>query len=745
MLNSKKYFLFFLLIGFGSLVFGQSGWPKVIPFKNGGSATVYQPQPDNFEGNKIEGRSAVAVRETKTSEPVFGVIFFDAKMDVDKNSRTAVLESIVITASKFTGVDDTAKLNKLSRFLEAEIPKWNLEISIDALVATIKKEHPNAEIYNNDPPEIIYAIRPSTLIMLNGDPYIKMDKKMDAERVLNTPSLIFKEGSQWNLYNGGVWYKSASVLNGWAEQRNLSAKVKSINDQIKKQEKENNDGKEVTAKPEVTEIIVRTKAAELIQSKGTPEYKDIAGTSLSFISNSPNNIFKDKNTGSIYILIAGRWFKSSSLNGSWTFNEPDKLPADFSKIPEGSDKDEVLSSVAGTDAAEEAMIDAEIPQTAKVDRKTATVKVEYDGAPIFKKIDGTSLELAENASVTVMKEAGGSYFALDNGVWFISSSATGSWSVATRRPKDVENIPMQNKAYNTKFVHIYEVTDSYTIQGYTAGYLGSYIQGDPVIVFGTGFYYAPWYGSMYYPGPCTWGFGFCYNPWFGWSMNYGFNIGFIHFGFGFGWGGWFGPPMYHPPYRPPYLGGGYYGRPRPGGNVNMGNNINININSNNNNIYRPNRPGNNGGSNRPGIVTKPGNNRPGTINRRPGSNYGTGNQRPGLGNGNNNLPNRPGAGNNGPLQNRPNARPANGTNNVFSDKQGNIFQTDRNNNIRQRDNRNNSWQPTQNNEIRRDIQSRDRGNQRTNNFNQMQNRTPASRPAMGGGGAGGARPSLRRN
>lgn len=734
-----KSILKFLLVTFCAGAFfsiqAQTTWPKVIPFKNGGGATIYQPQPESFEGNKITGHSAVSVKETATGEPIFGVVFFDAIMSTDKNSRTAVLESIAITKSKFTGIDDQAKLDKLTAFLEKEIPAWNLEISLDALVATIKRDHSKAEIYNNDPPEIRYTTKPTTLVILDGEPIIQKDKDLDAERVVNTPALIFKEGTQWNMYNGGVWYKSTNPASGWTPEKSMSKKVKSINDQIKKQEKESNDGKEPTAKPEATEIVVSTKPAEVIQSKGEAVYKTIEGTSLSYVSNSDDNIFKDNKTQSIYILIAGRWYKSASLNGPWTFNEPDKMPADFAKIPEGSDKDEVLASISGTDAAEEAMIDAEIPQTAKVDRKTATVKVEYDGAAKFTAIAGTTLESADNASVTVLKEAGGKYFALDNGVWFTGASANGPWAVATERPKDVENIPMQNAAYNTKFVFIYEVTPEYTVQGYTAGYLGSYIQGDPVIVFGTGFYYRPWYGSVYYPRPCTWGFGFNYNPWTGWSMSYGFNIGFLRIGFSFGGGygyggGWFGPPMYRPPYyRPHYGGGGFYGR-RPGGN------INININNNTNNIYRPNRPGNNG--NRPGIVNRPGNNRPGIVNRpnRPGNNGNSpgnniGGNRPGNGNGNGLLGgNRPGN------NDRQNAKPGGSANNIFSDRDGNVFQKDKNNNVLQRDNNSKKWNPAGgNNNVSRDIQLRDRGTQRTNNFNQ--NRTPV----RAGGGGGVKRPA----
>ena len=725
----------------------QVTWPKVVPFKNGGKVTIYQPQPESFEGNKLTGRSAVSVNETAKSEAVFGVIFYDAFMSTDKASRTADLDSITITNAKFTGVDNQAKIDKLVAFIEGEVPKWKMEISLDALVATIKRDHPNAEIYNNDPPNIIYATKPTSLIIIDGEPKIKKDEKLNAERVLNTPSLIFKEGNQWNLYEGGIWYKSNAVTSGWNAEKSMSKKVKSINDQIKKQEKENNDGKEVTDKPEVTDIIVSTVAAEVIQSKGAAVYKNIDSTKLSYVSNSTNNILKDNTTQAIYILIAGRWYKSSSLNGPWTFNEPDKLPADFAKIPEGSEKDGVLASVSGTNAAEEAMIDAEIPQTAKVDRKTASVKVEYDGAPKFSAIEGTTLQRAENTNLTVLKENTGKYFALDNGVWFTGSSATGPWSIATERPKDVENIPMKSVAYNAKFVYIYQVTNEYTIQGYTAGYLGSYIQGDPVVVFGTGFYYNPWYGSMYYPAPVTWGFGFSYNPYTGWGMSVGFNIGFLHIGFGGGGygygGGWFGPPMYRPPYyRPPYGGGGYYGHS--GGNHYGNNNININTGGNNININSNNR--NNLYNNKQGVTTK-NNSRNNNLSSKVNNN-----KRPGAGN--NNIT-RPGAGNNASPGigniNRPNAQPGRGNNNTFGDRDGNVFQQDNKGNINQRDNKSNNWKPAQNQQmpnrqpsgvINRDMQSRDRGTQRTNNFKQSQNRAPMQGPSGGGmnrGGGGGRR------
>lgn len=382
--------------------------------------------------------------------------------------------------------------------------------------------------------------------------------------MVNSPNLIFKEGKQWNLYNGGTWYRSSEVTRGWQQNTNFSDKVKQINDEIKKQEKENNSGEAQNEVPTVTDIIVAIEPTELLQTDGEPDYKTLAGTSLLYISNSPNEIFKDINSQKTYILIAGRWYQSGNMNGPWEYVPSDKLPADFAKIPEGSDKDAVLANVGGTEQAEEAKIDGEIPQTAKVDRKTATVDVQYDGDPVFNFIEGTSLQLAENSNLTVMIDASGNYFALDNGVWFVSDDPYGPWMVANDRPRDIDDIPASSPAYNTKYVYIYDYTPDYVYTGYTSGYLGSYSYG-PTIVYGTGYHYKPWFRRAYYPRPFTWGFGFMYDPWYGWNMNWGYHFGFFHAGFNYGrnygyGGGWFGPSRYCPSYRQPYWGGGYYGR-----------------------------------------------------------------------------------------------------------------------------------------------------------------------------------------
>ncbi|MCU0404631.1 MAG: hypothetical protein MUE99_08785 [Chitinophagaceae bacterium] len=725
--------IFFLLCCFSVVVFANANtWPREIPLKSGGKITMYEPQAESLSGPLLTGRAAISVREKATDEPIFGAIFMEAKISTDRDSRKADLENFKITNVKVPGLDDTAKVSKLIELLEREIPKWNLEIDVDAIVTQLKAENLNngQPDFNNKAPKIMYRNKPSTLVLLDGEPKIQQDKALDAERVVNTPGLIFKEGNQWNMYSGGIWYRSSEIKTGWTQNKSLSKKVTEINKQIKKQEKEQNNGEELTTKPEVTDIIIATEPTELIQTNGEPNYKTIAGTMLLYVANTPNELFKDINTQKSYVLLAGRWYTAPQLGeGPWEYVASDKLPADFAKIPEGSEKDAVLANVAGTKAAEEALIDAQIPQTAKVDRKTASIDVKYDGKPQFKKIENTSLELAENSNVTVMRDKDGKYFALENGVWFTSKNAEGPWEVANERPKDVDNIPANSEAYNTKYVYVYDQTPEYVYMGYTPGYMGCYVYG-PTIVYGTGWYYRPWYGSIYYPRPVTWGFNFSYNPWTGWSVGIGFNVGFMHFGFyGGGYGGYWGCPGYRPPYRPPYYGGGYYG----GNRINTGEviiNGDVNIGSGNrNNIY----------NNRNGVTTK-------DVKRgqtRSSANAGVSNRagtgqptaQPGVSNRSSNS----GVWNNNKGSN---TRPATGTsNNVYADRDGNVYRKDDKGNIQQRNNSNRSWSQvndaSRSRDVQRQAENRQRANTRASTYNggswSGSRGGGAARPSGGGG------------
>jgi hypothetical protein len=62
------------------------------------------------------------------------------------------------------------------------------------------------------------------------------------------------------------------------------------------------------------------------------------------------------------------------------------------------------------------------------------------------------------------------YYALDNGVWFVATSPLGVWRVSDVRPTGVEQIPRLCPVYRAKFVYIYQTAPAYVYEGYLPDY-----------------------------------------------------------------------------------------------------------------------------------------------------------------------------------------------------------------------------------------------------------------------------------
>ena len=564
----KKLWLFSCTVIFCSVGFAQQDWPKSITGNNGEQIKIYQPQVEAYSGNTLKSRSAISVIQEGKSDPIFGAFWWEAS--VADNGRAVTIQSLQVSNIKFPdGVDDAAAADIKNR-LEAGIPEMNINISKEDIDNSLNNSQQQARLssgFNNAPPKVIYTTKPSMLVLIDGQPKMQRNTNYGVDAVVNSPFTIVKNNDgRFYLYGGKHWYTAPAATGPYSYVNNVPANLQQIETAVKNSQNSSNNSVEAstaTANSNVIpEIIVSTEPAELIQSEGEANFTPVENTGLLYVRNSSNDIFMDVNSQQYYVLLSGRWYRAPSLSSQWQYIGADRLPGDFAKIPAGSPKDNVLTSVAGTDEANEAIMDAAVPQTAKVDRRTATADVTYDGDPEFENISGTRLQYAVNASMTVLR-VDGMYYAVDNGVWFQSNRPTGPWQVSTSRPDDVDRIPPSSPAYNTKYVYVYDVTPDYVYMGYTPGYLNTYVYG-PTIVYGTGYYYRPWYRNHYYARPFTWGFSMNYTPWYGWGFGGGFGYSWFDIGFGYNswwgsgyrYGGWWGPSFYRPAYCG-YAGYGY--------------------------------------------------------------------------------------------------------------------------------------------------------------------------------------------
>ncbi len=688
-------------------------WPIEIESK-GYVTTLYQPQLEAFKDNILEGRMAITIKPSD-KDMIFGAVWFKAKMSTDLDSRTVLLEKMDILRTHFPEMVDSSKIEKFSGLLSKEIESWNLEMSLDRLLAGLEEvEDMNklSDQINNDPPHIYFRTKPAVLMMIDGEPIMKEDEKSGIEYVVNTPFFIARESSKDDYYiaGGRFWYVSDNITSGWKETTKVPSKIMKFAESSQ-QDKEPDSVS--LAMKEAPELIVDTKAAELILVNGEPDYQPIEGTSLLYVKNTESDIIMDINSQNHYVLLAGRWYYSKSLNdGDWTFSEPGKLPDEFKKIPDDSNMSSVRASIPGTQEAQTTLLEQSIPQTATIDRKEAKVEVKYDGNPKFEKIKGTNISYALNTDKTVL-QINGKYYCVDNAVWFVSDKAIGPWEVSVERPAEVDEIPPEAPVYNVKYTYIYDYTPTVVYVGYLPGYTNCYVYNG-VVVYGTGYYYRPWYRHYYYPRPVTWGFGVHYNPWTGWGFSFGISYGWMSWSFHPYRGGYWGPRGYHAGYRHGYHRGyraGYAAGYR-NANRNVYNNRSTGV-RNTGNISRSNVS--NSLNNRSRSTGKANN----IYTDKRGNVY----QR----NNNGSFENK---------TNRPAQRPAN-TQEKRNSNQGKV--QDRSNTTPTRNNqaRPANMQSNQRQQLERSHQNRNRGTQNYNRSQQQMQRT-------GNRGSAGARPSGNR-
>lgn len=760
MIKRTLVFVYFTLICVG-LSPAETGinWPVQITDEQG-EIVIYQPQVEKFTQNVLECRSAVMVTTKEFPEGVFGAIWYKYTIDTDKDARMVYFRSMDVLAAKFPSLDSTV-IEVLTNFLEKRVEENSFEISLDRLIASIDlpdESLQQIENLNNAPPEIIYSQKPAVLIMVDGNPIYEKLESTSYQQVINTPYFMVSDGDKKKHYikGGDYWFVSVDNLKAWKPLENPPKDlVKLADDLLDKEEGEAREDDSIMVRPE---LYVRTKPAELLQSDGEPQFAPLKGTHLLYMSNTDDDIIMDIAKQEYYVLISGRWYKALSLvENKWEFVDPDKIPADFSLIAENSEMAEVRSSIPGTIEAKEAVLENQIPQTAVIDRSDATLEIAYDGDPKFEAIKDTKMQYAVNTDKSVLKIEG-SYYCCDNAVWFESKSANGPWVVSTKVPDQVQDIPADNPNYNIKYVYIYNSTPEVVYIGYTPGYTHSYVYHGSVY-YGTGYYYHPWYGRYYYPRPVTYGYRVHYNPYSGWGFSFGYAYGSPYAWMSFSMHhhrNYWGPHGYRHGYHRGY-NRGYYNGYRHG-------------------QASGNRPGNkpdNKPGNRPG--SKPSNTRP-TPEQRPASNniYSdrkngvkeTGNVKYNPKNGDrvSQLPQDKAA--------RPSTQPADRKNNVYTDKAGNVYRKE-GNDWQKRDNGN--WQsapskndrsakpqtrpsqpaqqpqtrpqtrpqqpaqqpqtrPSSPNTMNRDFDSRNRGNQRSQNYNQNRQNYQYQQPNRSGGG-----------
>jgi hypothetical protein len=212
-----------------------------------------------------------------------------------------------------------------------------------------------------DPPKFLFSEQPAILVPIDGDPVYRAVQGTDLQRIINTKPFIVRDAAgihYMKVFDGwmqtyiltGLWSASGAPPPGAEEalQQAVAARTVDLLDGRIPGKPDETPKLEVDA---VGTIFVSTVPAELIVTSGPFQFAAVEGTSLQYVENTTANVFKEPTDDELYVLSAGRWFRSWRTDGPWQFVPSNELPADFAAIPDSSPKASVKASIAGTTQA----------------------------------------------------------------------------------------------------------------------------------------------------------------------------------------------------------------------------------------------------------------------------------------------------------------------------------------------------------------------------------------------------------
>ncbi len=473
-------------------------------------------------------RLALAYSASASAPPVFGAFELAADTEVDLDNRKVRITRFEILKASFPSLPPGSSKTsiELRTEVESHFPADGVIVSLDRVLANLDRGEVQlaAVALSKEPPKIFVSRRPAILVMIDGEPVEAPVRELDLRFVVNTNWDLFVDPTDGRYYllDEDGWLGASSLKSSWSPAASLPEALSELPDDDNwKSVRENVPGR-VIASADVPIVYVSQEPSELILIDGEPDMGLVPETEILWVMNTESDLLFHQGDEHYYYLVAGRWFRTPSLDGgAWTFASED-LPEDFENIPESHPRARVLPSVPGTPQADEAILLAQIPQKAIVARDAVTPPVvSYQGEPQFEPINtttSTTMAHAVNTGRDVLR-IDERYYLCFEGVWFVSTSPSGGWVVADEIPDEVQTIPPSSPVHHTSYVSVYDQTSTHVTFGYTAGYVGVYYSWGSV-AFGTGFYYPPYYYGggiypIYYPYPHTYGVAAFYNPYTG--------------------------------------------------------------------------------------------------------------------------------------------------------------------------------------------------------------------------------------
>ena len=199
------------------------GWPRQFDSASG-SIVIYQPQPEDLDGDVLTGRAAFSLQKSEAPDPTFGVLWFHrAHRDRPRQQHGDGRADLDVTKVRLPRIT-AAEASALRAVIEAEAAPWDLSGSLEelqaGLAATEQGARQRRRTCDNDPPRILFAYERAILVVYDGPAGARghrgLEPPASGEHALRRG--LRPAGRRTYYLNGAnLWYTASDPLGPWTE------------------------------------------------------------------------------------------------------------------------------------------------------------------------------------------------------------------------------------------------------------------------------------------------------------------------------------------------------------------------------------------------------------------------------------------------------------------------------------------------------------------------------------------------
>ena len=196
----------------------------------------------------------------------------------------------------------------------------------------------------------------------------------------------------------------------------------------------------VSVKNDPPTIFVSNTPAILLQLEGQPAITDATKGGIQYVFNANWPLFFDPVTSAYFLYDNLEWQTATQLNGPWSFTSA--LPSSLVSLATDNNWKNLLKGAIPGPSWQSSAMPVIFFST------TPAEIIQFQGAPVFVPIPGTTLTYATNTSNAVFYSNNTNlYYYLAAGRWFSAPALGGPWTFATPNlPTDFANIPVTSPA-----------------------------------------------------------------------------------------------------------------------------------------------------------------------------------------------------------------------------------------------------------------------------------------------------------